>query len=99
MKEILEAIVEAGQDDIKKGAGIGASVGLALSVTKDADNSEMLKNAAIGAGAGALFAWVLKEFNAPSKKQRSENALFPTNNSVDSKNGLIEGLDPQAEEK
>lgn len=98
MKEIMDAIVEAGQDDIKKGAGIGAGVGLALSASKGAKNGEMLKNAAIGAGAGALFAWVLKEFSTQTAKQE-ENKNLPQNIIADSEDGLVEGVVPSAKEK
>ncbi len=99
MKEIMDAIIEAGQDDIKKGAGLGAGVGLTLSVTKDAGSGEMLKNAAIGAGAGALFAWVLKEFNSPTSQQEKTIANLPEHSSVDSEDAQNEYLVPSVDEK
>lgn len=70
MKEITDLLESITQDDIKKGAGIGAAIGALLGATK----GDMVKNTMVGAGLGATIAWALEQYSDVSPADSSKGS-------------------------
>lgn len=68
MKEITDLLESITQDDIKKGAGIGAAIGALLGASK----GDMVKSTMIGAGLGATIAWALEQYTEVSPADSSK---------------------------